>query len=128
MHVPRVVIPAARAEHDLHLHVLVREHEFGRPYYVEHRIEQRQIIGALDDLGGARRLKCEATNDGRDIVGQEGAELLVTVQRSHSVLLTCNLFINISLKPRVLWFLIFLPPPYTAKPYPSTQSVDGEVV
>lgn len=62
VHVPRVVIPAARAEHDLHLHVLVPEHEF-------RRLARIAIGSTLEDLGGGRRLKGEAPNDGRDIVG-----------------------------------------------------------
>lgn len=98
VHVPRVVIPAARAEHDLHLHVLVPEHEFGR------LVRIAAIGSTLEDLGGGRWLKRKASDYSRDIDGQEGAELLVTVQRSHSILLTCS----ISLKSRVLCFLIFL--------------------
>jgi len=109
VHVPRVVIPAARAEHDLHLHVLVPEHEFGRLVRIAaigstDRRSAANFVRTLEDLGGGRWLKRKASDYSRDIDGQEGAELLVTVQRSHSILLTCS----ISLKSRVLCFLIFL--------------------
>ena len=82
VHVPRVVIPAARAEHDLHLHVLVPEHEFGR------LVRIAAIGSTLEDLGGGRWLKCEATDYSRDIIGQEGIELLVSGLRHFCLLFT----------------------------------------